>query len=303
MTSAKRKSDDVEADKSKGALCEAQELEECFVIMPISDQEGYPKGHFTRVYEDIIKPACKLARVRPKRADDVKKTNLIHTDILKSLLDAPIAICDLSSKNPNVMFELGIRQAFDKPVVLIKDEKTSEVFDISILRYETYNSERRYDEVVAAQRNISRYISETMSSAGSGCNSIIKMISLDVARMSDISGSDADFFGIIMEQLSALTRKVDAASNQDKFKMKSGGLLGGLMSGFDGASNSDFMVDEVGRRLSEIEGFCDQELWSDAKCGYEEFIEVYRINSIYYPESVRYRIELLRSRIENRSPF
>ena len=28
---------------------------DCFVIMPIGDCDGYNSGHFTRVYEDIIK--------------------------------------------------------------------------------------------------------------------------------------------------------------------------------------------------------------------------------------------------------
>jgi hypothetical protein len=34
----------------------------CFIIMPISDQEGYEKGHFSRVYKHLIKPACEKSR-------------------------------------------------------------------------------------------------------------------------------------------------------------------------------------------------------------------------------------------------
>lgn len=88
--------------------------------MPIGDTDGYDKGHFTHVYDDIIKPAVELTEFTPRRADEVKETNFIHLDILTKLIEAPIAICDLSSRNPNVLFELGIRQAFDKPVVLIQ---------------------------------------------------------------------------------------------------------------------------------------------------------------------------------------
>ena len=81
----------------------------CFVIMPISDCEGYESGHFLRVYEDIIKPAVERSGYTPQRADETKNSNLIQLDILKKLIDAPIAICDLSTRNPNVLFELGIR--------------------------------------------------------------------------------------------------------------------------------------------------------------------------------------------------
>jgi len=34
-----------------------KENKDCFIIMPISDIDGYDKGHFSRVYDDIIKPA------------------------------------------------------------------------------------------------------------------------------------------------------------------------------------------------------------------------------------------------------
>lgn len=125
---------------------------ECFVIMPIADQDGYEPDHFKLVYEDIIKIACNDAGFKPIRADDVKQTNLIHKDILQKILETPIAICDLSSNNPNVLFELGIRQAFDKPVVLIKDKITKSIFDLSPLRYTEYVSTHKYRDVLKSQK-------------------------------------------------------------------------------------------------------------------------------------------------------
>ena len=92
---------------TKASATKDDAAQECFVIMPISDCASYSPGHFTRVYQDIIKPACQLAGFRPIRADDVVQTNLIHLDILQKLLHSPMALCDLSSLNPNVLFELG----------------------------------------------------------------------------------------------------------------------------------------------------------------------------------------------------
>ena len=34
-----------------------EENKDCFVIMPITDCEGFEKGYFAHVYDDIIKPA------------------------------------------------------------------------------------------------------------------------------------------------------------------------------------------------------------------------------------------------------
>lgn len=121
-----------------------KENKDCFVIMPISECEGYEKGHFKHVYEDIIKPAVEKAGYIAIRADEVNATNLIHLDILKKLIDTPIAVCDLSTRNPNVLFELGIRQAFDKPVVLIQEKGTQKIFDIAPLRYLEYSKDMKY---------------------------------------------------------------------------------------------------------------------------------------------------------------
>lgn len=84
----------------------------CFVIMPISDIEGYPKGHFDRVFRHIIIPACKQAGYEAVRADATAKTNVIIVEILKNALNCEMAICDLSARNPNVFYEW----AFVKPL-------------------------------------------------------------------------------------------------------------------------------------------------------------------------------------------
>lgn len=156
------------------------EKPECFILMPISDQDGYKTGHFKRVYEQILQPACVKAGYTPIRADDVKQTNLIHLDILQRLLDAPMALCDLSTRNPNALFELGIRQAFDKPVVLVQEVGTKSIFDIAPIRYTEYRNDLYYEEVLQDQENIANAIKETEKEfkSGQGINSIVKLLSL-----------------------------------------------------------------------------------------------------------------------------
>ncbi len=158
-----------------------KEEKDCFIIMPIADTDGYPKGHFGHVYEDIIQPSCELAGFKAVRADEVKETNLIHLDILKKLIAAPIAICDLSSRNPNVLFELGIRQAFDKPVVLIQEKDTPKIFDITPLRYLEYSQDMKYHEVLSVQKKLKASIEATAAAEGdnTNINSIVKLLALN----------------------------------------------------------------------------------------------------------------------------
>lgn len=186
-------------------MTEIPKQKECFIIMPISDVDGYPKGHFGHVYENIIYPSCEMAGYQAVRADEVKATNLIHLDILKNLIDAPIAICDLSSRNPNVLFELGIRQAFDKPVVLIQEAGTPKIFDIAPLRYLEYSKEMKYHDVLQIQKELKDAIEATAAADGEkgNVNSIVKLLALsNPAKIPDLKGNKEELaFGMLQAEM------------------------------------------------------------------------------------------------------
>ena len=86
----------------------------CFVIMPFGDPE------FEVVYEDFVKPTveneCELTC---ERGDDVFGSNIIMDDILRSIDAADIVLADLTQKNANVFYEVGICHALQKPVLLL----------------------------------------------------------------------------------------------------------------------------------------------------------------------------------------
>jgi|SRR2546423_1144232 len=164
-------------------------LKACFVVMPISDAETYETGHFGRVYEHIIKPACKLAGFRPIRADEVQVTNYIVIDILRKILEAEIVVCDLSSRNPNVLYELGIRQAFNLPVTLIRDSKTPRIFDIQGLRDIEYDESLRIDKIQSAVESLSNVLKNTSNRDESDVNSIIQLLGVKPAAVPSIEVS------------------------------------------------------------------------------------------------------------------
>lgn len=181
---------------------------DCFIIMPIADPEGYEKGHFKKVYEDLFKVACDKSGFNAIRADEVQQTNLIHLDILQKLIDSPMAICDLSNRNPNVLFELGLRQAFDKPTVLVQECGTPKIFDISPLRYTEYRKELKYREVLEDQDSITEALRATKKATdnGEGINSIINLLSLSSpASLKDITENDsAKMLQIVMSEMNEL---------------------------------------------------------------------------------------------------
>ena len=181
---------------------------DCFVIMPIADPDGFDKGHFKKVYEDLFKVACDKSGFNAIRADEVQQTNLIHLDILQKLIDSPMAICDLSNRNPNVLFELGLRQAFDKPTVLVQECGTPKIFDISPLRYTEYRKELKYREVLEDQESIAEALRATKKATdnGEGINSIINLLSLSSpASLKEVTENDsAKMLQIVMSEMNEL---------------------------------------------------------------------------------------------------
>lgn len=156
-----------------------QKQKKCFIIMPISDVDGYPKGHFDRVFEYIIVPACKQVGYDAIRADGTAKTNVIIVDILKNALSCDMAICDLSARNPNVFYELGFRQAFNKKTVLMIDEKTDRPFDISAIRSFLYQSSLRIDLVRDAVDKLVKALEETEAMEENETNSLLKLLAIE----------------------------------------------------------------------------------------------------------------------------
>jgi len=189
---------------------------DCFIIMPIADHSDYKNGHFKRVYEDILAPACKAAGYKPVRANDVNQANLIHLDILQKLLESPMAICDLSTRNPNVLFELGLRQAFDKPTILVQEVGTPKIFDINMFRYTEYRNGLDYRDVLADQKAIQKVLEETREAVkdGKSVNSIIKLLSItSPATLQDSNNiGDKEYFSILMSEINGLKNIINNAS-------------------------------------------------------------------------------------------
>lgn len=188
------------------------EKEKCFVIMPISDQGDYPKGHFKKVYEQIFVPAIEAAGYDAFRVDEDNMCTPIVEKIFKAIQECPMALCDLSNRNPNVLYELGIRQAYDKPVVLVQDEKSDRIFDISGINTISYKSSRLYEEVLEAREKITDAIK---SKRDGEQNSIIKVLKAQAATTDSGAISTEDKIEIL---LSGLVRDVNELKNQYKRK-------------------------------------------------------------------------------------
>ena len=119
----------------------------CGIVMPISAIDGCTEQHWDDVLE-IITDVAEAAGFEPNLVSNADDIGIIQKRIIQNLYDNPMVICDVSGKNPNVMFELGIRLAFDKPTIIVKDDKTAYSFDTAPIEHIEYPRDRRFGKIV-----------------------------------------------------------------------------------------------------------------------------------------------------------
>lgn len=105
----------------------------CFVMMPF----GEPLGKY---YSSVYEPAVKKAGLNPVRADDdIFGTGKIIDQVWKGITEAKVLIAELTSRNPNVFYELGLAHALQKPVVLVSSNEEDVPFDLKHIRVIYYD--------------------------------------------------------------------------------------------------------------------------------------------------------------------
>lgn len=164
-----KKSTDTEKEESeinpqnKDNTTEKKELT-CGIVMPISPIDGCNAEHWSEVLS-ILKESICDAEFIPKLVSDADDSGIIQNRIVQNLYKSDIVVCDVSAKNPNVMFELGLRLAFDKPTIIVKDDKTDYSFDTSIIEHLLYPRELRFSKINKFKQDLTDKIQATHEAA------------------------------------------------------------------------------------------------------------------------------------------
>src|ERR1043165_4112843 len=195
-------------------------MADCFIIMPLTNLDpSYSGGsdHFYLMLEHLFTPAVKDAGFDP--IPPISKGNaLILADIVRNIERADMLLCDMSTLNPNVFFELGIRTSLNKPVCMIKDERTPKIpFDNSPINCHTYDSSLNWwlrdDEV----KELTKHIKD--SSSGGAHNELWKYFSLSArAELGAGKATKDDKLELLKIKMDALIKKFDEESFSANFR-------------------------------------------------------------------------------------
>ena len=102
----------------------------CFVIMPFSKTaDDHIEDYWTKQFEGFLKP---LIEEIPKL--EARRSKALRGDILREIITdlvvSRVVVADLTDHNPNVYWELGVRQSFKHCTVTIAEAGTKLPFDI-----------------------------------------------------------------------------------------------------------------------------------------------------------------------------
>lgn len=136
----------------------------CGIVMPISAIDGCSESHWSDV-RNILTESIQAAGLEASLVSDANDVGIIQKRIIQNLYENPVVVCDVSGKNPNVMFELGIRLAFDKATVIVKDDRTSYSFDTSVIEHIEYPRDLRFSKIVEFKAKLTEKIKATEASA------------------------------------------------------------------------------------------------------------------------------------------
>jgi len=137
----------------------------CGIIRPIAKMNDFYTFEHWNSVKDIMERAIQKAGYTPLTVSDSKGSTTIHSSIFLNLYQNEIVVCDVSNRNANVMFELGMRIAFDKPVVIIKDDKTPFSFDTSHIKHLEYPSDLRFQVIEKFIDDLANIIMETVEAS------------------------------------------------------------------------------------------------------------------------------------------
>lgn len=106
----------------------------CFAIAPIGPKDSEIRKRSDQVLRHIFKRAL-AEKYEVTRGDEIDEPGMITSQVLRAVQDSDLVVADLTGHNANVLYELAVRHAIEKPVIHVIQPSLSKIpFDIAGFR-------------------------------------------------------------------------------------------------------------------------------------------------------------------------
>lgn len=223
----------------------------CGLIMPIAAIDNCSATHWDAV-RLIIKEALEDSEYDVALVSDSNEIGIIQKRIVQNLFTNEMVICDVSAKNPNVMFELGMRLAFDKPVLIIKDDFTNYSFDTGVIEHLNYPRDLNYHSIQAFKSTLKTKLIATHKAISEvGYSSFLTSFStVTAAKLPEKEVGSMDY---LLEAMSEIREEIRGIA-----KVKSSQQISHKGSRNDGMDLNNFLG-RFGKHINDFDGPDDPE--------------------------------------------
>ena len=189
------------------------------MISTVYEEGTRERNNFDDKIRYMIKPVLDELDYQMVLADERYIVGLISAKTIKEIINSDIVIADISDNNPNVFYEIAIRNSLNKPLIILKQPVQGQLFDIDEERTLSVDdsSPRLWHETIMKLKLQIQKVEKDKTSAS---YSILSDFGFSHKLIHDAS-SESEFLGIV-EELKKEIRKIralDAKNDESEGKM------------------------------------------------------------------------------------
>src|SRR5258708_5104335 len=103
----------------------------CFIITPINDKNSQVRRATNGLIDSVIDPVLSKLGISSTVSHRMPNAGSITDQVIEHVLNDDLVIANLTELNPNVMYELAVRHACTKSVIILIEVGTRLPFDVS----------------------------------------------------------------------------------------------------------------------------------------------------------------------------
>jgi hypothetical protein len=182
----------------------------CFLISPLGPADSPTRIAADFFREDIVRAALAV-EFEVKRADDYNQAGNITSQVIQAIASADLIVADLTKKNANVYYELGVAHSYKRHVVPVKNGDD----DPEVLPFDNYTERTLFYSMKtvelrnSAKEVLKKMVQETLSRPVS--NPVTTALGLEKAAA---DGDDSKLLiANVADQVASLNRQVELLTN------------------------------------------------------------------------------------------
>lgn len=200
--------------KEENKVESTNEMPVCGIIMPISSIDGCSNEHWNEV-KNILSEAIESAGYSASLVSDADDSGIIQKRIVQNIYDNEIVVCDVSGKNPNVMFELGMRLAFDKPTIIVIDDKTNYSFDTAPIEHLSYPRDLRYYSILKFKEKLRDKITATIKKSNEDPHYTTFLKHFGEFEIAHVEKKEGSFNDVVLSRLDDIAHQVSVLQRRN----------------------------------------------------------------------------------------